>query len=70
MRWIPAFAEMAGEVAGMTYIGGASVCPQSPNAVSFKQTRYYVMYRDLSLGKWPPDLYTEPRWPGMLLAQR
>src|SRR5215210_1944612 len=23
-----------------------------------------------SLGKWPPDLYTEPRWPGMLLAQR
>src|SRR5215207_2266268 len=26
--------------------------------------------RDLSLGKWPPDLYTEPRWPSMLLAQR
>ena len=26
--------------------------------------------RDLSLGKWPPDLYTEPRRPGMLLARR
>jgi hypothetical protein len=34
---------MTGEVAGTTYIGGASVCPQSPDAVSFKQTRYYFM---------------------------
>ncbi|HKH37184.1 MAG TPA: hypothetical protein VKA82_08455 [Rubrobacter sp.] len=25
---------------------------------------------DRLLGKWPPDLYTEPRKPGMLLAQR
>src|SRR5919112_5812582 len=26
--------------------------------------------RDLFLGKWPPDLYTESRQRGMLLAQR
>jgi len=41
--------------------GGYKAVPDTSGAASSR--------RDLFLGKCPPDLYTEPRQPGMLLAR-
>jgi hypothetical protein len=51
-------------------LSGAAANPSNTSKTGPAISSSVLSKRDLFLGKWPPDLYTEPRKPGMLLAQR
>ena len=51
-------------------LSGAAANPSNTSKTGPTISSSVLSKRDLLLGKWPPDLYTEPRKPGMLLAQR
>jgi hypothetical protein len=63
-----ALAEAGGKSGGMTEPGRTDT-EIRPFRIDIPQPDLDNLH-DRLLGKWPPDLYTEPRKPGMLLAQR